>query len=368
MVSSKESKIDDKKIVATICRLTPIHYGHKKYLINLTKDFEKVIVMIGSCYEGGSLKHCITATEREKMLRAVFKRENIPEEKFEIIPIPDLNNFEKWFDMVLEICRKYNVNYLCTGNKEDIIDVLKERGEPLPFEIINPEENSDFPYHATDIRKLIIEGKYEELEKLIPDETKPILFRYTFKEILAASTNRGIKFIKGKQIVNLVFLLRDVTSGKVYVLFGKNQSDKFFYLPGGEIQKYETVTNAVIRKLYEQTGIKIKMLDNSLEPAIIRIENVSENSLEQMSMVGLYSDKENLQEGFAQAFGVFIEASILEYSNLLKLGNDFCDVRFYDINNEVLNNLKSYQKQMLSKALTMFEAYPKLIKEVSSEE
>lgn len=368
MISSKENQTDNKKIVATICRLTPIHYGHKKYLINLAKDFDKVIVMIGSCYEGGSLKHCITATEREKMLRAVFKRENIPEEKFEIIPIPDFNDFEKWFDMILEICSKYNVNYLCTGNKEEIIDVLNSREEKLPFKIINPEENSDFPYHATDIRKLILEGKYEELEKLIPDETKPILFRYTFKEILAASNNRGIKFVKGKKMVNLVFLLRDVSNGKVYALLGRKKNDNFFHLIGGEIQKYETVTNAIIRELYEQTNITIQMLDNSLEPAIIRIENISENSLEQMAMVGLYNNKDNLEEGSSQCFGIFIEASILEYSKLLKLGKNFCDIKFYNINNEILNSLKFNQKEMFSKALTMFEAYPKLIKDVNSEE
>ena len=44
---------------------------------------------------------------------------------------------------------------------------------------------------------MIIKGEYEKLEGLIPEERKPILFRYTFKEILAASQKRGIHFMYG---------------------------------------------------------------------------------------------------------------------------------------------------------------------------
>lgn len=95
------------------------------------------------------------------------------------------------------MCKKFEVTHFCTGNKEDILDVLDSRGEDLGMEFINPEQDSDFPYHATDIRNMIIKGEYEKLEGLIPEEIKPILFRYTFKEILAASQKRGIHFMYG---------------------------------------------------------------------------------------------------------------------------------------------------------------------------
>lgn len=368
---NQTNKLNNNRRVATICRLTPIHMGHKKYLVKLANEFDKLIVMIGSCYESGSFKHCITATEREKMLRAVFKRENIPDEKFEIIPIPDLRNFDKWFDMVMEICNMYQITHFCTGNKEDILDVLEERGEKLPFEFINPEENTDFPYHATDIRNLILEGKYEELEKLIPDETKPILFRNTFKEILAASKERGIKFVPGRQTVDMVFLVRNTDDGNIYVLLGKSNAkdpdtEWKYGLPGGEINKYETASNAVIRNLFEETGIKVKMLDNSLEPAIIRIENVTQNNLEQMSMIGLYSNNskngEKTVDGSSQGFGIFIEDSVETYRKIIKSDEDLATFNFYKITEIFLNDLSFQQMEMISKAITMFEAYPKLVK------
>ena len=82
--SSAENQCAKNKVVAVIGRWMPIHEGHKRFLIRLAKSdqYDKVVVMIGSCYEGGDPRYCITATEREKMLRAIFKREGVSEEKY----------------------------------------------------------------------------------------------------------------------------------------------------------------------------------------------------------------------------------------------------------------------------------------------
>ena len=166
-----------KKVVATIGRWMPVHNGHKAFLVKMAKEYDKIIVMVGSAYEGESIRYCITATEREKMIRAIFKTEEIPENKFEIVPMEDKPTFESWLEDVLTVCKKYKVTHFCTGNQEDILGVLKQKGITLDMELINPEEGSDFPYHATDIRNMIIQGDYMTLEKLIPNEPNPILFR-----------------------------------------------------------------------------------------------------------------------------------------------------------------------------------------------
>ena len=128
---SKDGKVKNKKIVAAIGRWMPPHNGHKLFLTKLAKadEFEKLIIMIGSCYEGGDRSHCITATEREKMLRLIMSKENVPEEKYEIVPVPDVPTFEEWISNVLEVCKEHKVTHFCTGNKEDILDVLARRGE-----------------------------------------------------------------------------------------------------------------------------------------------------------------------------------------------------------------------------------------------
>ena len=373
-IISKDGKVKKSKRVAAIGRWMPPHNGHKVFLTKLAKDdeFEKLIIMIGSCYEGGDRRHCITATEREKMIRLIMDRENIPEEKYEIVPVPDVPTFEEWISNVLEVCEEHKVTHFCTGNKEDILDVLAKRGETFELELINPEEGSEIPYHATDIRNMIVDGEYEKLKELIPEEIKPILFKYTFKEISAAVNNRGINFIEGRQTVDMILLVKDINDGKVYVLLGKRPDYKKDFpgvlaLPGGAIARFETATNAAIRKFYDETGIKIKMLDNSLEPAIVRFEDVSK-SLEQMYMVGIYGTDDNslngTKGGSSQCFAILVEGDVAEYEKLIDPHHGLRNVRFYDVEKIIEAKLAYQHKDMLKKAIKMLEAYPNVVKEI----
>lgn len=374
---TNQKNVTSNRVVAVIGRWMPIHNGHKAFLIKLAREFDKIIVMIGSCYENGTQRNCISAVEREKMLRAIFKREDISTEKYEIIPIADVETFEEWINTVRRVCNSKGVTHFCTGNKEDILNVLEQKGEKLGFEMINPEDDSDFPFHATDIRKLIIEGKYEELEKMIPEEIKPILFRNTFKEILATSKNRGIKFVPGRQTVDVILLIRNTLDGKIYVLLGKRSMKKvdfpgYLALPGGGIDEFETPTDAAIREFREETGLELQMLDNSLEPAIVRFKNVPNSNLEQMHIVGIYSsDDESIagtRGGSSQCFGVFVEDELFKYQEYLNPSDDLTDVDFYEINDAISKGLAYQHGEMIRKAITMFEAYPNLKKSVEVNE
>lgn len=377
--SIDNQKVNSKKesIVAVIGRWMPIHIGHKSFLVRLANEYKKVIIMIGSCYENGTQRNCIPAVEREKMLRAIFKREGIPNDRIEIIPIEDKPTFKEWIETVKTICNLKGVTHFCTGNKEDILNVLEENNESLGFEMINPEDDTNFPYHATDIRRLIIEGNYEELKKMIPEEIMPILFRNTFKEILASSKNNGIKFVPGRQAVDIILLIRNISDGKVYVLLGKRSMKKedfpgYLALPGGGIDEFESPTDAAIREFYEETGLKIEMIDNSLEPAIIRFKNVPNSNLEQMYYVGIYSSTDEkvagTKGGSSQCFGIFVEDELYKYQEYLNPTDDLTDVNFYEINEAINKGLAYQHGEMIRKALTMFEAYPELKKPINSDD
>lgn len=362
------------KVVAAIGRWMPLHNGHKAFLVSLAKssEFDKIVIMIGSCYEGGSSRYCITTTEREKMIRLIMEREAVPEDRYDIVPVPDVPTFEEWISNVLEVCKTYNVTHFCTGNKEDILNELEKRDEPLNLELINPEEGSDFPYHATDIRNMIIAGEYEKLKKLIPEEIKPILFKYSFKEILAASGDRGINFIEGRQTVDMVLLVKNIKDGKTYVLLGNRPKDKkdfpgMLALPGGAINIFETPTKAAIRKFYDETGIKIKMLDNSLEPAIIKFEDIP-FSLEQLTMVGIYgTEDESLngtKGGSSQCFAILVEGNLEDYQKLINPYRGLTNVKFYDVEKISKKPLAYQHRDMLKKSIKIFESYPYIVKEI----
>lgn len=359
------------KIVAFPARLMPLHNGHKEVLLGLLRDFDKVVIVLGSVFETGTERNCILASEREKSVHAVFKRAGISNKKYKILNLADQHNFEKWLDKITRLCKKRGVTHFCTGNKEEILDVLEQRGEKLEFEIVNPEDYTDFAYHATDVREMIIEGKYEELCQLIPGETMPVLFRNPFREILAASQKRGINFVPGRQTVDLVFLLKNITDGKIYVLLGKRSMEKedfpgYLALPGGGIDEDEGETpyDAIEREVFEETGLELEMIDNSMEPAIVRFKNVSNSNLEQMFIVGLYGSKDEklsgTKGGSSQCFGVFIEDQLDKYKEHLNPTGDLTNVELYEVN-EAMSKQLAYQHQaMLKKAVQMFNAYPDL--------
>lgn len=367
----------NKRKIAILGKWMPPHIGHEAFIIKYAKEYGKILIIIGSCYSNGYNHNYISAVEREKMIIAILKYAKIPEENYEIVHVPDAECFEEWALDIKEVCNKYGVTHFCTGNREDILDVLEKRGETLGFEMINPEETSDIKIHATDIRKLILEGKYEDLKNLIPEAVKPILFKYSFKEILEASRNRGFYFIKGRQSVDMILLVRNISDGKIYVLLGKRSMEKedfpgYLALPGGGIDKFESPIHAAIREFYEETGLKIKMLDNSLEPAIVRIDNVPDSKIEQMAFVGIYSSEDEKlsgsKGGSSQCFGIFIEDDISKLEEYLSPKDDLTDVAFYEIEEAVNMGLAYQHGTMLRKAIQMFNAYPDLRRTINLEE
>ncbi len=159
--------------VLAIGRWMPIHIGHKKFLCDLARKYDRLVVGIGSCYENGTPRNCIPAIEREKLLRRIFNHEGLT--NVEILPVQDRPTFEEWFFDVQKLCEKYSVTHFCTGNKEDILNVMKEKNLSLDAALIDPEETSDFPYHATDIRNAILNGETDRLDSMIPREIKDIV-------------------------------------------------------------------------------------------------------------------------------------------------------------------------------------------------
>ena len=143
-----------RKVYAAIGRFMLLHLGHQEFLIEAAKECDELIVFLGSCNQLGDEKYPLDVTIREKTINAIMKEAGIPEGKWKIVPIPDLPTFEEWWDEIETACQKNGVTHFITGNKEDILSILEEKDEPLGMELINPEMNSTFPYHASDLRKM----------------------------------------------------------------------------------------------------------------------------------------------------------------------------------------------------------------------
>lgn len=342
--------------VFAIGRWMPIHLGHKEFLIKLAKAYDQLVIGVGSCYENGTPRNCIPAVEREKLLRKILKTEGV--ENAVIIPIEDRETFEEWITDICRVCDRYQVTHFCTGNKEDILNVLTEKGIKLNVKMINPEETSSFPFHATDIRNAILNDDTDKLDQMIPQEIKPMVLEQISREILRASRGEGQFFIPGRQTVDLIFIVQDQNDHRNYVLIGKRRHDKrdfpdFCAIPGTAIMEFESPIDAAIRGFYDETGIQITLLDNSKEPADIII-NTLRNQRANLSFTGIYASHDNringTQGGGSQCFAVHINGDVAQISRYLRTESDLTELEFINVDNIHKMTLAYDQKRMLLEA------------------
>lgn len=366
---SNSLKISKKSIAFFPGRFAPAHKGHINTIEKLIQKFDKVIIGIGSCYESGTTRHPLAAVFREKIILSSLKNLGIDKEKIDFVHLQDFNQFESWIEHVMRISEKKNVTHFVTGNQKDILSVLEEKNIKLPFEFINPENDSDFNYHATDLRNAIVTGDYDTFEKISSFGTIQLMSNIGgFNGIRTAIENDGTKFIPGRQAVDIVFTINHKTTGlngnklsKTYFLGGiRNSSKKNFpgwlAIPGGGIEEYESPTYAALRELKDKTGIEIIMLDNSVEPAHILIKTDNKNIIAQMEFLRLFSSDDKkvtgVDGGSSQAFHIHIDEDPAIFNRTLKSQSDLDNVKFYPIWDAKDERLAYQQNEMLSLALS----------------
>lgn len=343
--------------VLAIGRWMPIHIGHKKFLTELAGKYDRLVVGIGSCYENGTPRNCIPAIEREKLLRRIFRHEGLS--NVIIIPVQDRPTFEEWFGDVVSLCGKYDVTHFCTGNKEDILNVMKEKGLTLSAELIDPEATSDFPYHATDIRNAILRGETDRLDTMIPAEIKETVLAQVAKEIKTASEGKGQEFVPGRQTVDTVFVVNDTKKGKKYLLIGKRNDEKidfpgYYAIPGGGIREFESPIEAAVRCFKAETGIDVSVRDNSTEPAEGVINNLGEMNCK-LHFTGIYASHDEringTRGGGSQCFAVLIDGDTEYISELLHSEHDMTELLFIDVDEAHAVDFAYDQKRMVYDAL-----------------
>lgn len=343
--------------VFAIGRWMPIHLGHKRFLVRLAREFDHLVIGIGSCYENGTPRNCIPAVEREKLLLRMLKAEGIT--NVTILPVEDRPTFEAWIDDVCRVCTQYGVTHFCTGNKEDILDVMERLGIRLDVEMINPEEGSDFPYHATDIRNAILREEWDCLDGMIPAEIKPMVLDQIAREIRAANCGEGQAFIPGRQTVDVIFTVKNARDGKTYVLIGKRNMEKIDFpgvwgIPGGGIREFESPVAAAARCFLAETGLRLRVDDNAREPALVTVENLGDLPAK-LHFTGIYASEDEringTRGGGSQCFAVPIEGEIDEIARVLCSTHDMDELRFVDVDEICKMTLAYDQKRMLLNAL-----------------
>lgn len=142
-----------------IGRFQPFHKGHLKVIKNASREYNKIIIGIGSSQYGNTLENPFTAEERIKMIKKSL--DNIGIKNYKIILIPDIHNPPKWVDHVLSIFSDFNV--ILSNNP-----LTKSLFSEKKYKVIETKLYNKNKYSGKEIRKKIIND--EKWKNLVPKE------------------------------------------------------------------------------------------------------------------------------------------------------------------------------------------------------
>lgn len=151
-------------------RFQPFHNGHKAIVDRMLEECEKVLIVVGSSQEKGTVKNPFPAWERCQMIAETLAAEEKYHNRFYIVTIPDrltIGNDSGWGDYVM----KYLENY---GYYPDVVFQGRESERDSWFnnwavEVIN-FSRLEIPISATLIRAAIVERNTDFIRQWCPEQ------------------------------------------------------------------------------------------------------------------------------------------------------------------------------------------------------
>jgi len=352
-------------------RYSPPQRGHVNFLAWLLREMvDHLIIPVGSCYDSGVTRYPLLAVVREKMLIWSLIDAGVDMNHVSILHLqdsPTKDDFAWWWEH-LTSCPGFDaVTDFVTGNEEQIlrqVDLFGLRSPKMNF--INPERDVpnefQFQYHASDLRKAIIENNYPLFDEIAASGTKALMGSIPngFDTIREAAKDRGPQFVSGRQTVDTVVLCKSPRGRGQMLLcgrrarFGKDGTEKDFpgrlAIPGGAIDAYESPIDAAVRELQEETGLQVEIVARHLEPAHVLVNG----HIARMRFVGLFGSHDaalsGTKGGSSQVFCIDLDLFPDELAPFLRSDSDLEEVAFRPLGNALKEGLAYQQAAMVKVA------------------
>jgi bifunctional NMN adenylyltransferase/nudix hydrolase len=269
MKSWKNNEVNyDLDLAVIIGRFQPLHKAHLKLLEKASLISSNSLVLIGSSFIARNVKNPFTYQEREQMVKFIYP-------DFSVRPIvDDLYNDQRWVGEVQAAVEQEleSLGLNPKTAKVGLVGYFKDESSyylnMFPryqlVEIVDKVESLD----GTDIRRNlfgygVIFGVDQQIEEFLQN------WRNKNSEIYQDLCNE-FKFLGEykSQFSSMkfppVFVTADaVVINKGHILLVRRRSHPgkgLWALPGGFLNQHETIENAILRELIEETKIKVSPL------------------------------------------------------------------------------------------------------------
>ena len=151
------------KRVAFIGRFQPFHRGHLSVVEDLLPKFDQVLVVIGSSDKFRTPENPFTVGERHAMAKETLEDLGVKPDKFKVVPLPDIDNDEKWVKHVVKTCPDFDAVAITENPRVE--KLFRKDGKK---KVIKTKKK--YAISATVVREEIKKGS--DLQKYLP---KPVV-------------------------------------------------------------------------------------------------------------------------------------------------------------------------------------------------